>query len=110
MKTIARTSWGQTHPISFIVNHYANNNNLSINMITTIDDYPEPFSFLTVNLNEKCAENCAFIDVNNNGPDIIDWLIDNKLGKLSGKIKQSGFCIYPEFIFDLNEIKNYICE
>ena len=53
---------------------------------------------------------CIVIDVNNNGPDIIDWLIDNKLGHLSGKIKQSGFCVYPEFIFNLDEIKKYIYE
>ena len=50
----------------------------------------------------------AYIDINDNGNEIIDWLITNKLGKLTGRICHSGFCMYPEFEFDMDEVQKYV--
>lgn len=47
----------------------------------------------------KRSAGCQFIDTNNNGADIIDWLEQNKFGERTGNVGSSGFCTYPEFNF-----------
>ena len=103
-------AWGTTHKITFEINSYRENDNLAIGMLCWDEEYgwAEPWSMLTVNLSIKCAPNCAFIDTNNNSDSIIYWLTNNKLGKLTGRVVQSGFCIYPEFEFDMDEVKKYV--
>lgn len=107
MNTINLKAWGGDHKISFRINSYAANDNLAVEMFCWDDEYPEPWSILTVNLDEKCEPNCAFIDINNNGSHIVDWLIENNLGKPTGRLGYSGFCVYPEFEFDMDELKKY---
>lgn len=100
--------YGTDHPMTFEINKYAKNNNLHINLMTNEDEYPEVWQNLTVNLGIKCADDCAFIDTNNNGDEIITWLISNKLGKPTGRIKASGWCTYPEFKFNLDELMKHV--
>lgn len=107
MNTLTLNKWGNEHPMTFEIRKYADNGNLYIGLITHEEGYPEPWSNLTVNLGVKCKENCGFIDVNNNGIEIIDWLIDNKLGRILPREKISGFCVYPEFEFDIKMIEQY---
>jgi hypothetical protein len=66
--------------------------------------YPEPWGILTINL-DKRANDCAFIDTNDNGEDIIDWIVSNDLGALTGEIGYSGFCCYPEVRFNLGKVR-----
>lgn len=108
MKTLTLNKWGKDHPMSFDVDSYPQNGNLYVGLITHEEGYPEPWQNLTVNLDVKCEENCAFIDTNNNGDDIIPWLINNKLGRLTGKYKASGWCMYPEFKFNMDELNKYV--
>lgn len=108
MNTLNWNHWGFDNPITFRLDHYAENNNLYVGMITHADGYPEPYSDLTVNLSVKCDENCAFIDTNNNGDRIVEWLITNKLAALTGRVRQSGFCVYPEMKFDMVELMKYV--
>ena len=108
MKTINWNAWGTNHPITFRLSRYADNGNLYVGMITHEDGYPEPWSDLTVNLDVKCAANCAFIDTNNNSDRIVEWLITNKLATLTGRMESSGFCVYPEMKFNMEELKKYI--
>lgn len=103
-------AWGNDHEITFEVTTYAQNDNLAIQMLCWDDEWPEPWSILTVNLDKMCKPNCAFIDTNNNGDGIIDWLISNNLGKLTGRIGFSGFCMYQEFEFDMDEVRKYVEE
>ena len=102
--------WGSNHSMTFELSSYVENGNLYVGLISHDEGYPEPWQNLTVNLGEKCKDNCAFIDVNNNGSAIIDWLIVNGLGDVTGKIIPSGFCMYPEFEFDMDELMKHVTE
>ena len=108
MKTIILERYGKKHPVSFEKANYAENKNLYVGLTTWIEGWPEPWSNLTVNLSVKCADNRAFIDTNNNGDDIIDWLVANDLGKPTGRERVSGWCIYPEFEFNMDKL-NELC-
>ena len=111
MKTIIlENCYGKKHPITFEKANYANNKNLCVKLYTWIEGWPEPYGYLTTNLGVKCAENRAFIDINNNGDEIVDWLIANGLGEPTGRerMSQSGFCIYPEFEFNMEKL-NELC-
>lgn len=98
------------HTVSLVTDKYVENDNLYVGIISWDEGYPEPWGDLTVNLGYECSKNCAYIDTNNNGQQIVDWLIENKLGRLTGKVERSGFCVYPEFEFDMNEVNKYFEE
>lgn len=73
-----------------------------------IDD--EDTLTITRCLDAPQTRNCAYIDVNNCGPEIIKWLEKNKLGKVTGQEVQSGFVTYPEFMFDETILQEYMNE
>ncbi len=108
MKTLSMYAWGKVHPMTFETATYLQNGNLYVGLRTNIEGYPEPWSDLTVNLGVPCKENCGFIDINNNGYGIIDWLTENELGEITGREKVSGFCVYPEFAFNMEKLKEYM--
>lgn len=61
----------------------------------------EPFATLTVNFGEYIGvHNAAYIDTNNLGDSITDWLEEIGAGHKTQFTKQSGFCVYPFFVFD----------
>ena len=105
---IAMFKYGKSHPMTFRTSAYAENGNLYVGLLTHEEGYPEPWSDLTVNLSVKCGAGCAFIDTNNNGNEIIDWLINHGLGYLTGRTRVSGFCLYPEFKFNMSTLARYI--
>ena len=108
MKKLILKKYGNKHPITFEMGEYAINGNLYVGMITHAEGFPEPWSSLTVNLGVECRGNCAYIDTNNNGSEIIHWLLHHKLGNLTGNTRRSGFCVYPEFEFDMEKITKYV--
>jgi hypothetical protein len=109
MKTLNLKAWGKDHPITFTLSEYVDNGNLYVGMLTLEEGWPEPWSDLTVNLGVKCAKDCAFIDTNNNnGRTIIDWLIEHNLGDFTERVCKSGFCLYPEFRFNMDELMKYV--
>lgn len=108
MKSLVLNKYGNNYPMTFNLAHYCNNGNLYLGLITNAEGYYEPWSDLTVNLGTKCEENCAFIDTNNNGDDIIDWLEAHELGTTTGRYKASGFCVYPEFRFNIEKLMQYV--
>ena len=66
----------------------------------------EPYSVLTTFLGEFLAiKNAAYIDTNNNGEQILQWLEQNDFGTLSPLTKRSGFCEYPLFVFNETFLK-----
>lgn len=97
--------------IAFAVSSYRYGGGLAIEMYSVGEDYPEMFSILTINLEDfPTEENRAFVDTNNLSYEIIDWIIDNNLGELTGRIGLSGYCSYPEVRFNLDEINKHLME
>ena len=107
MKTLTLNAWGKSHKISFHLANYADNGNLYIGMLIHDDKYPEPWGDLTVNLGFKLPSDRAYVDSNNNGREILNWLIDNELAIPTFATKRSGFCEYPEFIFNMPKLVKY---
>lgn len=90
--------YGRTYPIQLGIGTYPEGN-LAITMTVWEGNYPEPWNILTVNLNGIRKRDCAYIDTNNNGNDIIAWIIRHGLGVPTGRTQRSGYCVYPEFHF-----------
>lgn len=108
MKHLILNKWGKNHKMTFEIGQYANNGNLYVGLISHDDGYPEPWQNLTVNLGVKCKECYAFIDTNHNGNEIVDWLVNNGIGQPTGYMIPSGFCVYPEFKFDMDALMQYV--
>lgn len=102
------TKYGETNEISFRLGNYVVDKSLYVGLLYDEGGYLAPWSNLTVNLGIKCADNCAFIDTNNNGNDIIAWLEDNGLGKQTGRTGESGWCLYPEFEFNMDQLMEHV--
>lgn len=66
-----------------------------------------PICRLTVCLCElTLVENESFIDVNNN-PFALDFICEYGLGKVTGRSKSSGYCLYPSVVFDMEQVEKY---
>lgn len=99
MRTFNLKKYGKTYFIQLAVASYSFGGNLAIEMIVLTKDGPEPWSTLTVNLNGSCEKNCAFIDTNNNGNEILAWITRHGLAVPTGHTARSGYCEYPEYCF-----------
>ena len=80
---------------------YVNNGNLAV---VLKDENDGPFATLTVNLSEKLAEDCAYVDTNN-CPFAERFILGNKLGEPTGRFGFSGYCCYPLYKFNLSKIE-----
>ena len=69
----------------------------------------EPYGTFTVNLGETLPDDCAYVDTNNH-PGVEDWLKDNGLAEPLAKKRQSGFCMYPLYKFDIAKIRSIIAK
>lgn len=79
---------------------------IAIRLFSKEEEGLEPYSVLTTNLGEFIAvKNAAYIDTNNNGEQILQWLEKNDFGTLSPLTKRSGFCEYPLFVFNEKFLK-----
>lgn len=64
------------------------------------DPQIEYYTTITVNIPDSERQaGWQFIDTNNNGGDVVEWLEKYGFGKLVGRSEQSGFCRYPLFDF-----------
>lgn len=83
---------------------YMVNNNLSLYLWTEDDG---PYVSLTVNLpNYKLMENEVILDTNN-FPDSVKIMEEYKLGKWTNNMAYSGFCVYPIYVMDMEEVEKY---
>ena len=73
------------------------------------EDYFEPYCDITVNLPGEMlsGENCAFVDTNN-APFIPGFLEANGLAEPTGMLGFSGWCVYPEYRFNMEEISKHL--
>lgn len=105
--SIKRKFYGTENDITFRVDSYRSGGGLAIVM----ECEEGPYGVLTVNLEDFPTHgNKAFVDINNNGADIVDWIESNNLGVVTGRMGFSGFCIYPEVEFNLDEISKHLTE
>lgn len=84
------------------VSHYFNNNNLALIM----HGEEEPYAVMTVNLGVLFDKTMAFIDTNN-FPEAIKIIEEYKLGEPTDITRVSGFCVYPLYKFNLEEVEKY---
>lgn len=89
---------------------YANNGRMYLGLWCKEEDYFEPWTDITVNLFGPITdENCAFVD-NNNCPDIVQFLEQSGLAVPTGRVRQSGWCVYPEYRFNMDEVRKHLAE
>lgn len=86
------------------VNKYCADDSVAIQIWNYEDG---PIATLTTCLDDKnMKENEVYIDLNN-CPWAVDFINEYNLGEYTGQMKQSGFCTYPKYKLDMNEIKKY---
>ena len=61
---------------------------------------------LTVNLGEKLTDGEAYVDTNNI-PNAEEFIAEYELGTPLGVLRRSGFCEYPLYNFNLENVKKY---
>ncbi len=100
MKTFDLEKYGTTYKIELKITSYMEGN-LAVTMTSWENGEPEPWNVLTVNLDSVRPQNCAFIDTNNNGEEILAWIIRHGLavfrpGKSSSRSPESpALCLPP---------------
>lgn len=100
--------YSMDYQITLKINKYYDGGGLAIEMLYYDDEFQSymPFGMLTVNIDSvKCEPDCAFVDTNNNGRDIVGWIVENELGEITNKTAKSGYCIYPEVRFNLDKVR-----
>ncbi len=109
IKTISyTTNFGKQIDIYFKFHKYLDNGNTAVQIFhRDKESGDEPWSFLTVNLDLKLPETHAFIDINNNGGTIVDWLVENGFAENTYCYRRSGFCSYPLVHLNLDKLKEY---
>ena len=89
------------------IGHYSYGGGLAIELMCIDEEYgfEEPLARLTVNLQDykNLKDNQAFIDTNN-CPWAEEFLKENKFAKPTGIMGHSGYCVYPLYEFDLEEL------
>lgn len=90
---------------------YMNNNRLAVQMNCFSNYGKEPYGMLTVNLPEEeiSDEFCAFINFNTIyclPNEIEDFLVKNNIAIPTGNYAVSGYCLYPEFRFNMERFIN----
>lgn len=105
MKIYKIECYGEIYEIKLVTNTYANNKRLAVQAFTIPDG--EPFATITVNIDYPLSGDKAvnaFVDTNNYGVmNIEKFLQDNQIAKPTGRYGESGYCTYPEYIFDLTK-------
>lgn len=96
-----RTPYGETERVQLCVHTYERDWNLYVGMDCRDPDSREmaPFTDVTVNIT-GLPYLFAAVDTNNNGFEIMDFLVENKLARPIGQTLRSGYCEYPVVVFD----------
>lgn len=98
--------FGNTYQVLPKLNTYANNGNLYVGLdfYESEDGFWEPYSDVTVNI-VKLSYLESAIDINNNGANVVNFLVKNGFGELTEKVLPSGFCAFPVFKFNAEKLK-----
>ena len=104
-------AWDNEYDICFTLEKYTEGDGTAVEMWCKIKgEYGyEPFAMLTVNIPLFRPSNNAqvCIDVNNlHG--VTEWIEENNLGVPLGMTIPSGWCEYPVYALNLDEIKKHL--
>lgn len=105
-KTLTVKDGNREYPVSFQMSRYATTNNLYIGVFDYSGEEPNFLFDITINLDEKCEHDCSFVDVNN-CPGIDMWLMAHGFAEPTMRWEDSGFCVYPEFRFNMEKLYEY---
>lgn len=99
--------YGKMRKLEIELNYYQYNRTLYIGLY----EKGEEFDSLTCNLPDAApGRNCAYINVNHLGEDILEDLEECGFGKRTNRICRSGFVSYPEFQFDEEVLREFMNE
>ena len=103
-----KTRWTEDSNCILELNRYADNGHIAVSIFSLTDG---PFANVTVNLPEtrQFPYNYGFVDTNN-FPEVEDLIYELGIGKVTQYRACSGFCIYPLYEFDEDEILKYVDE
>lgn len=96
--------YNEEYKVTLEANTYSNNQRFAAQMI---DENGVPVARITVNIAAKLSKNepnINFVDTNNL-PNIEQFLTENKIAKPTGNYAASGYCVYPEYEFDLTKFE-----
>lgn len=96
--------FGNPLTVELEIQCYANNGCMYIGLIEIGGDYPEHYGDMTVNLDGKCPDYCGYVDTNHM-PQVEEFIRKNELGEFTGLTKQSGFCTYPLYMFNVDKLR-----
>ncbi len=106
MKTLPFDFMGKTYTGCLKIHTYGTNQNLCIQRYGWDDGHWEPWNRITVNTDtRRKSPFAALIDTNNCGEECVSWLLENGLGALTGYEECSGYCVYPEFLFSEEKLR-----
>ena len=92
---------GRMRSLTIMLDKYENGN-IAVTLYTKRG---EPFADLTVNICEL-PKGLACIDINN-FPEAIDLIKEYDLGKFTNNFVQSGFCQYPVYVLNMENLEKY---
>jgi hypothetical protein len=97
-------TYGGTEKVELEISSYHNSRCLYIGLNCVSGENPESYGDITVNLEGKVPDYCAYVDLNNM-PELEKFIEDNQLGDFTGLTKRSGFCEYPLYLFDPEKLR-----
>lgn len=93
------------HMVEVVVQTYQQNNNLAVSLVPWRGLTPGEEIWLTVNLAGRRQPDHAYLDANHITQEAMEWLINNNIAHPSGDARPSGFCVYPEYTFNLERLR-----
>lgn len=108
IKTVRLPIYQRPVRVAFKIETYTSNGNMAIDLYKpTLRGY-EDWESLTVNTGLKLPYGCACINTDKHGKELLDRIVELKLGTPAGEHVKGEFCHYPIVVFDLNRIQKYL--
>lgn len=106
IKTVRLPIYQRPVRVAFKIEKYSSGN-MAIDLYKpTLRGY-EDWESLTVNTGLKLPYGCACINTDKLGKELLDRIVELKLGTPSGEHLKGEFCRYPIVKFNLNRIQKY---
>lgn len=91
--------------VEVVVQNYQYGNNLAVSLVPWRGMTPGDEIWLTVNLDGQRQQDHAFLDINHQPQEVLNWLEVNNIAKPTGRSQRSGFCVYPEYAFNPDRLR-----